>query len=260
MAIGGIVPLPKSQLIDINGAPYAGATILTYVPGTTTPADTFQDQLLTTPNQNPIVADDLGMFTAWANADFRYVAHDVNGVLIYDADTSTPLPASLVSTFMEPILGSENSTQFLDLSGTQAAIAAAVAAVMTLVGPQGIQGVPGVAGPQGIQGVPGNAASSATWVAGNPAYVTFPGLNNGSNVLLICWGTGATGGGGSQSVNFPLQYQTAPPVVIAMCTAASWWANVTSTTGTQFQVTTSSPLASGNWRAPAPFWWISIGV
>jgi len=162
---GSIVPLPRWQLIDANGAPIVGATIATYVPNTTTPAATFLDQALATPNLNPIVTDATGSFIAWGATDYRYVAHDSVGNLIFDADTSSPLAASVISSFMLPVVGAANSTQFLNLSGTTAAINQAVASVATIVGPTGPAGadstVPGPTGPTGPQG-PGASSLFAT--------------------------------------------------------------------------------------------------
>lgn len=196
---GSIVPLPKGQLIDQNGAPLVGATIATLVPGTTTPADTFLDQALTQLNTNPIITDVLGMFTAWAAADFRYIVHDANGNLIYDADTSAPLAASVISGFMGPVVGASNSTQFLDLSGTTAFVEASIADIGTVTGPAGPQGIQGPIGPQGIQGATGPVGSVGWGSNGAGSWIQFP-------IGLIQFGSGTTDGGANFNGTFPIPF------------------------------------------------------
>ena len=53
---------PQAVRIDSTGTPYAGAKANFYITGTTTRTDTYADNALTTPLDNPVVADSGGQF------------------------------------------------------------------------------------------------------------------------------------------------------------------------------------------------------
>lgn len=79
-----LLPTPKQQWIDANGNPYAGGTINTYVPSTTTPKTTWSDSAGTVANANPVVLDSAGRAIIWGNGAYRFVVKDAGGNLIYD--------------------------------------------------------------------------------------------------------------------------------------------------------------------------------
>lgn len=56
--------MPQAVRINSAGTPYAGAKVNFYLTGTTTPTDSYQDNALTTPHANPVVADSAGQFAA----------------------------------------------------------------------------------------------------------------------------------------------------------------------------------------------------
>ena len=56
MSTGSRFVLPYATVADVNGVPITGAQLAFYVTGTSTPANTYQDQGLTTPNTNPVVS------------------------------------------------------------------------------------------------------------------------------------------------------------------------------------------------------------
>ena len=74
-------PLPPAlvQFCDENGAPYAGGTVYTYVPGGTTPAMTWQDAGEATPNANPIVLDANGSCLLYGAANYQITVTDSLG-------------------------------------------------------------------------------------------------------------------------------------------------------------------------------------
>ncbi|RQZ57415.1 hypothetical protein DF057_28640 [Burkholderia cepacia] len=89
-----LVPLGKAQWTDGDGNPLVGGNVYFYVPGTTTPKTTWQDQGGTTPNLNPVPLNARGEAIVWGNGTYRQMVYDVNGNLIYDVVTDTPMSAS----------------------------------------------------------------------------------------------------------------------------------------------------------------------
>lgn len=62
---GVITTIPRMQFSTAQGAPLGGGKLHVYLAGTTTPADTFQDQALTIKNENPIELDATGSAVIW---------------------------------------------------------------------------------------------------------------------------------------------------------------------------------------------------
>jgi hypothetical protein len=94
-----LLPPPVLQFCDANGAPYAGGTIATYVPGTTTPVTTWSEITGSVANTNPIVLDAAGRCTIYASGVVRLILSDALGNLIWDQPSST-----LVSAAMAPVV------------------------------------------------------------------------------------------------------------------------------------------------------------
>lgn len=88
-----LLPNGKQQFVDANGIPLAGGTVQFYVPGTTTPKDTWQDTGETILNTNPIVLDGSGQAIIYGEGVYRQVVKDVDGNLIWDQLTMGPLVA-----------------------------------------------------------------------------------------------------------------------------------------------------------------------
>lgn len=82
------LPEPEPQFCDANGVPYAGGTITTYVPGTSTFQNTYSNMEGTALNTNPIILDAAGRALIYGTGNFRFVLKDANGNLIYDQETS----------------------------------------------------------------------------------------------------------------------------------------------------------------------------
>ncbi|WP_205191955.1 glycosyl hydrolase family 28-related protein [Burkholderia sp. LMG 13014] len=92
-----LVPLGKAQWTDGDGNPLVGGNVYFYVPGTTTPKTTWQDQGATTPNTNPVELDARGEAIVWGTGTYRQMVYDVNGNLIYDVVTDTPMSAAALA-------------------------------------------------------------------------------------------------------------------------------------------------------------------
>lgn len=110
------LPLPngRAQFIDANGAPLVGGQVFTYVPTTTTPKSTWQDEGQTILNSNPIVLDDLGSASIWGGGSYRQIVYDVDGNLIWDQDTSTQINNTIDGDFS--VTGPEAGFSFYDRS------------------------------------------------------------------------------------------------------------------------------------------------
>lgn len=108
---------PESQFIDADGAPYAGGTIDTFVPGTSTPKDTWSDMGGTALNTNPVVLDAAGRALLYGDGDYRFVVKDALGNLVYDQETT-----SFVSSAMQPVVAAATLADARNLLGIDDAI------------------------------------------------------------------------------------------------------------------------------------------
>lgn len=82
-----LLPPGMQTFVDANGAPLAGASVQFYIPGTTTPKDTYQDAAQTTLNTNPVILDSSGRAVIFGVGAYREILKDVNGNLIWDQQT-----------------------------------------------------------------------------------------------------------------------------------------------------------------------------
>lgn len=89
MALGPLAPVARQRVFSGLGVVLPGALLSTYLAGTTTPANTFSDYLLTTPNANPIVADAGGLFGpiyTTPGQSYYFKLTTAAGALIWDQD------------------------------------------------------------------------------------------------------------------------------------------------------------------------------
>lgn len=86
-----LLPNAEQQYNDANGVPYSGGKVYFYVPGTTTPKTTYQDEGLTTPNTNPVTLDSAGRARIWGNGLYRQVLYDQFANLVWDQLTGIDL-------------------------------------------------------------------------------------------------------------------------------------------------------------------------
>lgn len=82
-------PTPNGEqtFVDLNGDPYVGGSVFSYVPGTSDPSPTYTDQTLSVPNPNPVVLDAAGRAVMWTDLITRQVLYDMFGNLIWDRPT-----------------------------------------------------------------------------------------------------------------------------------------------------------------------------
>lgn len=85
-----LLPEAQQQFCDQNGAPLAAGLVYHYVPGTTTPANTWADPGLTVLNPNPVQLDLAGRATIWGNTQYRQIVHDAFGNQEWDLVTGVP--------------------------------------------------------------------------------------------------------------------------------------------------------------------------
>ena len=81
--------IPFPQVANAAGVPYPGALLGFFLTGSSTRAATYSDAALTTPNTNPVVADDTGTFPAiFLNPAITYkaVLTDAGADEIWTAD------------------------------------------------------------------------------------------------------------------------------------------------------------------------------
>lgn len=100
------LPMPLLYLPDIDGAPLVGGRMYFYESGTTTPFDTFAEDTLSTPNANPVVADERGFLPPifLQNADYKVVLKDADDVQIWTADPVSPFVPTSTSAPTQTVL------------------------------------------------------------------------------------------------------------------------------------------------------------
>lgn len=87
MSTGTLSPVGKQQFFDDNGAVLNGGKLYTYQAGTVTPATTYSDVDLTTPNANPIILDAAGRCTIYlAASSYKYVLKTSADVTVWTQD------------------------------------------------------------------------------------------------------------------------------------------------------------------------------
>lgn len=242
-----LLPAPELQFCDANGLPYAGGTVTTYIPGTDTLSNTWQDEAGTVLNTNPIVLDAAGRAIIWGSGDYRIVLRDVNGILIYDQVASTG-PGETDLTALEAELQNEinraEAAESLLTTNLNAEIARAEAAEGTLTT---------------------NLANEVARAEAEEANLQSQISALGSGGILpagysIRFGQVTSDGGGNFSGTFSPPFPSSCDSLVVTAQDISWWANTTSVSAGGFSGMTSSPLASGNWRAgPVPVDYIAIG-
>lgn len=78
----------KTKFTDDNGLPLIGGQVFSYVEGTSTPKDTYQDREFTIPNTNPIILDDVGSCQMYLKGGYRLRVLTADGVLVEEKDNA----------------------------------------------------------------------------------------------------------------------------------------------------------------------------
>lgn len=105
-----LAPQPKAQFFAANGSPLVGGKVYTYAAGTTTPLQTYTDELGTTPNTNPVILDSRGECNLWFSTASSYK------VILKDADDVLQWSVDNISTY--GTLASQNSNNVAITGGT----------------------------------------------------------------------------------------------------------------------------------------------
>ena len=82
--MSSLLPNGKQHFDDNNGKPLVGGRVYYYIPNTSTPKNTWQDQAMTILNTNPVILDARGECTVWGQGAYRQVLRDQFGNLIWD--------------------------------------------------------------------------------------------------------------------------------------------------------------------------------
>jgi hypothetical protein len=85
-----ILPTGETQFLDGNGDPLAGGSVTFYIPGTTSPKDTWQNSGQSILNSNPVTLDAAGRAIIYGSGAYRQVVKDSVGNLIWDQSTAEP--------------------------------------------------------------------------------------------------------------------------------------------------------------------------
>lgn len=86
---------PRQIILSNTGSPISGGKAYTYLTGTSTPKATYQNEALSTPHANPVVADAAGRLAGiYLNTDAAYkiVYTDASGNVLHTDDPVRPVP------------------------------------------------------------------------------------------------------------------------------------------------------------------------
>jgi hypothetical protein len=91
----GVAPVPpRITFLAADGTPLASGAVTTYLAGTTTPTNTWQDRGQTTLNTNPIVLDATGSALIWLDPAvvYKFEVKDALGATLYTTDNISGSP------------------------------------------------------------------------------------------------------------------------------------------------------------------------
>lgn len=88
--MASLLPTGETTFLDANGIPLASGTVTFYIPGTTTPKDTWQNSAQTILNPNPVTLDSAGRAIIYGSGSYRQVVKDSLGNLVWDQETAEP--------------------------------------------------------------------------------------------------------------------------------------------------------------------------
>lgn len=95
---GTLAPFASQQYLDNNGNVCNGCLLYSYSTGTTTPATTYADAQLTTPNPNPVVLDSAGRAAVYlSSASFKLVLKTSAGVTLWTRDPVSAVPFTTIA-------------------------------------------------------------------------------------------------------------------------------------------------------------------
>lgn len=222
------VVLPINQFSDADGHPYAGGSIATYIPGTSTPKATYLDPALTAANTNPVILDAAGRATMYGDGEIRLILRDAAGNEIWDVEATT-----IVSAAMAPVVAAATLADARDLLGVTAAINAEALARATADSSETSARIAADSTEATARSNADTALSNAITAEQTRAMAAEAALAGGSlsggagyahvaGGNLVQWGqAAATGGSGTATVYFPIAFPTACQAVTVTLLANS---------------------------------------
>lgn len=201
--MAALLPNPEPQFCDADGKPYAGGTIATYVPATTTPKQTWLDSGQAALNTNPIVLDAAGRCVMYGDGDYRLILRDAVGNQVWDQPSST-----IVSAAMEPVVSAPTIADAVHLLGLDDVVSGAdLSAAITAE--------------QNARIAADNAEITARTNADanlqsqiDAINATIGGLPGPTAVPLIQFSHEVSDADGHHRVTFPVAYASAPSIAI----------------------------------------------
>jgi hypothetical protein len=271
------VIIPEHQFCDGDGNPYAGGTLATFVPGTSTPKTCWIDPDKTALASNPVILDAAGRCLLYGDGEYRLILRDAAGNEVWDIEATT-----LVSSAMAPVILAPTIADAQELLGINDLIDAEALARSN------------------ADSAEQNARIAADNVERNARETGDTDLYNGivaeqnralaaeahlqTEIDALSGGGGPTpsfqsgtatitGGtvlpGGAYHLTFPTPFATACTAIVCMCSDA-WWTPVSTTLwGPTFiatsVTTTGCTIYAKPWDgttgylADVPFYWIATG-
>jgi hypothetical protein len=246
---------PELQWCDANGTPYAGGSIATFVPGTSTPKSTWLDPELSALNENPLTLDGAGRSLMYADGDVRLILRDALGNQIFDVEAT-----SIVSAAMAPVVSAPTIADAVDLLGLGDASASEAAARAAA---DSAEQSARIAADNAEATTRGNADTTlqANIDAERTRAMAAEAALTGGLPGKIQYGQNVTDSDGHKRVTFGSAYSSNPAVSITQTGSAYDVVSVVATSNTTgFDVWlafpgTSAPTPAG----PRPFYWMAIG-
>jgi len=247
---------PQIQFIDADGNPYAGGTVQTLVPGTSTPKDTWLDPDKAAANTNPVVLNAAGRAIILGSADYRLIVRDADGNLVYDGWTSTGISDALLPFTTAPTLADARALLGIE-DAVQAETDRALAAEANLQTQITAEVTRATNKENDLQSQI-DAEEAARIAADNALQAQITTL--GATSLKV--GQGVTDSSGHLRVDFPTPFPTATTAVVTQLLnsdlSAVWLSVNYDRFG--FDIWSSIPLADDAVHPiPAAFCWIATG-
>ncbi|HEY2617786.1 MAG TPA: hypothetical protein VGI78_10645 [Acetobacteraceae bacterium] len=253
-----LLPSPELQFVDPNGVPYAGGTFALYVPGTTTPKDSWMDWGGTVLNANPIVLDSAGRCIVWGDGDYRCILEDADGNLIFDQNSTT-----LVSAAMVPVVSAPTLAAARDAMGITAAIQVetdrAVAMeqyLLSLINSPSSALAAEIARAEAAEAALQTAINAETARA-----MAAEAALGAASIPSFRLGTATTADSGYVTVTYSSPFSTGTSAVACQGIGDNLdaWFNVFSATASGFQCSSATPRQYTWIRGPATFYYIALG-
>jgi len=249
--------IPEQQFNDADGHPYAGGSLATFVPGTSTPKQTWLDPGQVALNTNPVILDAAGRCLLWGDGDYRLILRDAAGNLIWDIAATTLVSAAMYPVVSAPTIA--DAKVLLGIDGSIADEAAARAAA------DSAEQSARIAADNALQAnIDAETARAEAAEAALDTRVTALEGDTGPVGVLpagysMRFGTAVSDSGGNFSATFSPPFPNDCDSVVTTA-STSFWAGVTGSSAGGFSGVTSSPLAGGGWESgPIGVHWIAIG-